>query len=106
MASLGIRTGKEVADNLHTSADLSLSYDLKLPRCDSFTIGPEYSFERFDRNESGFTLGNGGYYSPQTFHRIGIGLNFLSLEARALVVRGSVSPGWQDRKSTRLNSSH
>jgi len=95
MASLGIRTGKEVADNLHTSADLSLSYDLKLPRCDSFTIGPEYSFERFDRNESGFTLGNGGYYSPQTFHRIGIGLNFLSLEARALVVRGSVSPGWQ-----------
>ena len=95
MASLGIRTGKEVADNLHTSADLSLSYDLKLPRCDSFTIGPEYSFERFDRNESGFTLGNGGYYSPQTFHRIGLGLNFLSLEARDLVVRGSVSPGWQ-----------
>jgi len=95
MASGGIRTGTDVADNVHASADLSLSYDLKLPKCDSLTIGPEYSFEHFDRNESGFTLGNGGYYSPQTFHRIGVGLNFLSLEAQDLVVRGSLSPGWQ-----------
>jgi hypothetical protein len=95
MASSGIRTGTDVADNMHTSAELSLSYDLKLPKCDSFTIGPEYSFEHFDRNQSGFTLGNGGYYSPHIFHRIGVGLNFLSLEARDLVVRGSISPGWQ-----------
>jgi len=95
MASLGVRTGKDVADNVHTAAELSLSYDLKLPKFDSFTVGPEYSFERFDHNQSGFTLGNGGYYSPQSLHRIGIGVNFLSLEARDLVVRGSVSPGWQ-----------
>jgi len=95
MASLGVRTGKDVADNAHATAELSLSYDLKLPTFDSFTVGPEYSFERFDHDQSGFTLGNGGYYSPQSLHRIGVGVNFLSLEARDLVVRGSVSPGWQ-----------
>ena len=45
MTSLGVRTGKDVADNVHTTAELSLSYDLKLPKFDSFTVGPEYSFE-------------------------------------------------------------
>ena len=62
--SAGVERGVRVADNAHFSVELTPSYDLHLPHFDSFTIGPSYEFDRFNRNLSEFTLGQGGYFSP------------------------------------------
>jgi cellulose synthase operon protein C len=91
----GVRGGVAVADNPHFIAELELPYAIKVAKFDSFTLGPVYYFEHFDRDENQFTTGNGGYYSPQSYHRIGLQWAFQTAELRDFVVAGWISPGWQ-----------
>ena len=93
--SYGLRSGVAVVDNRHFSAELELPYAFKVSDFDSFTLGPGYYFEHFDRNENQFTIGSGGYYSPQSYHRVGLTWNFQTTELRNFVVAGWISPGWQ-----------
>jgi hypothetical protein len=93
--SYGLRGGVAVADNPHFSAELELPYAVKVSNFDSFTVGPGYYFEHFDRNESEFTIRSGGYYSPQSYHRVGVTWNFQTAEMRDFVITGWITPGWQ-----------
>jgi len=93
-ASAGILRGVDVANNTHFSAQASASYDLHLPHFDSFTIGPTYLYDGYSRNLSNFTLGQGGYFSPQASHIIGISIGFQSRGGRDFVIRGNLLPGW------------
>jgi tetratricopeptide (TPR) repeat protein len=59
------------------------------------TLGPEYAFEAFQRNLDGFDLGQGGYFSPQSFHRLGLSGYFETQPIGRLVARGGGFLGWQ-----------
>ena len=93
--SFGERTGLHVETNRHLSGSASFDYSLSPLPFKYISVGPSYQYENFQHNLSGFTFGNGGYYSPQRFHKIGMAVNFQTLDARRFVVKGSAFAGWQ-----------
>ena len=93
--SAGIVRGMNVADNTHFSVQIAPSYDLHLPSFDSFSIGPSYQYDRFNRNLSEFTFGHGGYFSPQANHKIGASVNLQSAEGRDFIIRAELFAGWE-----------
>jgi cellulose synthase operon protein C len=93
--SAGSVTGVSVAQNAHFSVEINPSYDLHLPHFDAFTIGPSIAFESFNRNLSGFTFGQGGYFSPQYDNDVGVAIDFQSEEGRDFIIRGNLSAGWE-----------
>ena len=95
----GVRDGVGVASNGHVQAAATLSYDLRVPGFDSFTLGPSYQFSHFNRDLSGFTPGQGGYYSPAASHVAGAALRLLTREAQGFSVRASSFVGWQFARS-------
>lgn len=92
---VGRVTGVNVANNRDLFGSASLDYSLNLKRFQYLSIGPSYQYESFQRNLSGFTFGNGGYYSPQSFNAAGIAASFQTRESRPLLVKGTAFAGWQ-----------
>ena len=89
--------GEQVADNDHFHADASLGRNLGLRGFEYAAFGVETRYDGYRRNLSPFTLGNGGYYSPQKALYGGVALNFQTEERRPWVVRGRWSAGRVDR---------
>ncbi|AXT39126.1 cellulose synthase [Alteromonas sp. BL110] len=76
--------GELVADNSALSLRGDVTYDiasLVSPRLDYWRVGPFLSYTSYDKNLSGFTVGNGGYFSPSQFVSIGGYSELLTLEA-------------------------
>jgi tetratricopeptide (TPR) repeat protein len=91
-------TGEEVADNDALVATLSVSRDLGLQGFDYFSVGPALHLQRYDRNLSHFTLGHGGYFSPESLVGLGASVAFLTDEAQQWMVRGLFNVGYQTLK--------
>ena len=96
----GVRDGVGVRSNDHVQAAASLSYDLRAPGFDHLTIGPSYQLSHFGRDLSGFTPGQGGYYSPSASHVAGLAVRAMTLESRDFMVRASSLVGWQFARSS------
>ncbi|HUL12229.1 MAG TPA: cellulose synthase subunit BcsC-related outer membrane protein [Methylococcaceae bacterium] len=88
-------SGQHVADNWMVGASVAIGYDLKLPDFDYFSLGPSVLYQHYDRTLSHFTLGQGGYFSPDQFVNTGLGVNFLTEEGRPFIVRGRMTVGYQ-----------
>ena len=76
--------GEQVADNSALSLRGDVSYDIATmisPMLDYWRVGPFLSYTSYDKNLSGFTVGNGGYFSPSQFVSIGGYSELLTLEA-------------------------
>lgn len=80
--------GDLVEDNKALMLRGDLSYDIgaKIGSSvadiiDYWRIGPFASYSGYDNNSSGFTYGNGGYFSPNYFVSIGLYSELLTLEA-------------------------
>ena len=76
--------GELVADNSVLALRGDVSYDIASyvsPRLDYWRVGPFLSYTSYDKNLSGFTVGNGGYFSPSQFVSIGGYSELLTLEA-------------------------
>jgi tetratricopeptide (TPR) repeat protein len=86
-------TGDSVADNDRFRADAAFGRNLGLSGFNYAVLGVEASFDRYRRNLSQFTLGNGGYYSPQKAVRGGVAFNFQTEERRPWIARGRASAG-------------
>ena len=95
-SQLGWDMGDDVETNQHVSLGLSLSRDLQLPGFDYFTVGPSFLFEHYAHNLSGFTIGQGGYFSPDHLFEGTLGINFLTTEGKRFVLQGSFGPGVQE----------
>ena len=83
-------TGERVIDNNALSLRMDVSYDIASqlsPKLDYWRIGPFISYNGYDKNLSGFTYGNGGYFSPSTFISVGAYSELLTLEAQQWQVR-------------------
>ena len=88
--------GEAVKTNWTGAASIGVGYDLKLEGFDYFSVGPEISFQHFDQNQNHFTLGHGGYFSPEHFLNTGVGLHFLTREGRSFVFQGRIALGYQN----------
>jgi len=66
-AGAGVATiqGKNVASNTRVEATLGAYYSVLRSENQNLTVGVNLNYLAFDRNLSGFTFGNGGYFSPQ-----------------------------------------
>lgn len=91
-ANLG---GEHVADNTSYGFNSALSRDLHRDGFDYFTLGPEIGYQTYDRNLSHFTLGHGGYFSPQNLWRIGVAMNLLSSEGKRRLVKSRLAVAYQ-----------
>ncbi|PKM11038.1 MAG: hypothetical protein CVV13_10750 [Gammaproteobacteria bacterium HGW-Gammaproteobacteria-3] len=90
--------GKNVANNNSISVAGALGRNFVLKGFDYFNVGPSFNYQHFDKNLSHFTLGHGGYFSPSHYYSILGGVNFLTEEGRAYVIRGHVNAGFQGIK--------
>lgn len=87
--------GKNVADNATISVSTSLARNFAIPGFDYFSVGPLFSYQHFNKNLNHFTLGQGGYFSPENYYNIGLGVNFLTDEGRDFIIKGRFSAGFQ-----------
>ncbi len=88
--------GEQVKTNWTVAGTVSTGYDFKLSGFDYFSLGPSVSFQHYDQNQNHFTVGHGGYFSPERLINTGLGLNFLTSEGRSFVLRGRVGAGYQN----------
>lgn len=75
--------GHGVINNDHVAASASLTYEVRAEGFDYIRVGPSYSFDHYRRDENFFTVGNGGYYSPDAAHSIGGFVDFLTHQGRS-----------------------
>ena len=61
---------------------------------DYFRVGPYLAWSSYRNNQSGFTLGNGGYFSPQNWVNVGASAELLTEEGKAWQMRVAVSLGY------------
>ena len=90
--------GTNVASNQGLALNLGLAKDLRLRGFDYFTVGPDLSYEAYSKNLSHFTLGHGGYFSPQSLLSLGVSNHFLTSEARQHIIKGDFSLGLFDKR--------
>jgi hypothetical protein len=86
--------GTLVQDNSRSVADLTFGRDLGLEGFAYAALSAYGGYESYAHNLGGFTLGHGGYFSPQRYGRAGVALDFMTAEDRAWLVRGRASGGW------------
>jgi len=96
--TLGVLTGDQVATNEHVALAASVGKDLRLDGFQYFVVGPSVFGEHFERNLSGFTIGQGGYFSPEYLAQAMVGVNFLTLEGQPYIVRARFGFGGQDNQ--------
>lgn len=73
-ASASTRRGENIADNPSIKVDVSLTRSFSASHHDYLSAGPFYQFQAFDQNTNFHTPEHGGYFSPQSYHRVGMGV--------------------------------
>lgn len=87
--------GEGVAENTAVAASLGLSYEWDVPGFESVSIGPTFHFESYEKNLSQYTLGHGGYFSPDQLIQGMLGVNFLTETGGSFLAGGFVGVGAQ-----------
>lgn len=80
-------TGKNVADNATFRIETGAAKSFHIDGFEYLSVGPFYQLQSFDQNTNFHTVGHGGYFSPQEFHRAGVGLNLQTEEKRKWIAR-------------------
>lgn len=93
-AEAAMQDGKTVEDNHRYRLRGDLNFNLDLDEFDYFRVGPYLSWSSHDRNLSHYTLGHGGYFSPQLDVRSGLSLDALTPEGQSRQFRISASVGY------------
>ena len=85
-------TGQHVASNNRTEAGTGMSYPLLKDTDGELTAGVDLVYFGFANNQRAYTVGNGGYFSPQSYGAINVPLDFRAksgdLEYRVGVTAG------------------
>ncbi|MEO5676972.1 MAG: cellulose synthase subunit BcsC-related outer membrane protein, partial [Usitatibacter sp.] len=85
--------GVDVQSNRERNGEVSLGRDLGLPGFAYSAASLSASSDSYERNLGNFTVGHGGYFSPQRYRRLGAALDFMTAHERQWMVRGRVSAG-------------
>lgn len=85
-------TGQNVADNSRVSAMGGIYWRLVKEAAREVTVGVNSINFWYRRNLGGYTLGQGGYYSPQRYHSLSLPVSYAARNERtSYVLRASVS---------------
>ena len=87
--------GTDVADNTGIEAEVSIGRNLHHPRFAYLTLGPAIDYRHFRRNLNHFTVGHGGYYSPDQDIGLMLAFDFQTREAARWLLQGSARAGWR-----------
>jgi tetratricopeptide (TPR) repeat protein len=90
-------TGTDVANNTGIEAGLSVGRNLRRSEFAYLTLGPAIEYRHFRRNLNHFTIGHGGYYSPERDLGLMLALDFQTREAAPWMVQGSARAGWRSQ---------
>lgn len=71
-----IYEGNHVARNTRTEAGVGFSYPVLTRPDGGVTVGTDLVYFAFDRNLRYFSLGHGGYYSPQSFYAFNVPVDY------------------------------
>jgi len=83
--------GENTADNDMFAAGLSASRAVPRKGFAYLVTGPFYQFQSYDRNTNFFTDGHGGYFSPQTFHRVGWSANAQTEPLKGWIAKADIA---------------
>ena len=86
-AKLGQRSGERVEDNTLVLIGISAVKSFDVDGHDYLSAGPFYQFQAFDQNTNFHSAEHGGYFSPQSYHRIGAGLFGQTEDVRPWMLR-------------------
>jgi tetratricopeptide (TPR) repeat protein len=73
-----VYTGQHVAQNNEVEAGTGFSYPLYKQGDSTLLSGLDLVYFRFDNNQRAFTLGQGGYFSPQNFVQLNVPVDYRS----------------------------
>lgn len=91
-AEYGLLQGKNVLDNNRLALRMGLDKDLIHHDDMRLNLGLTLSYWRFKENETNYTFGHGGYYSPQNYSSLSLPLEWVGRHNKlSYLVRGSVS---------------
>ena len=90
------REGEKVLRNTFFTAYAGLSYQLDWQDFLYFTAGPYLRWERSTTNQNYFTIGHGGYFSPQYLLDKGVGISFATATDKTWMIKSSASVGYQN----------
>ncbi|MDB2330838.1 cellulose synthase subunit BcsC-related outer membrane protein [Alteromonas sp.] len=89
--------GEFIKDNSQVSLRIDVNKDIAeaiSPQLDYWRLGPFLSYSTYADNLSGFTYGQGGYFSPEQFISVGLYTELLTLEAKHWQVKLAGSLGY------------
>ncbi|WP_421132461.1 cellulose synthase subunit BcsC-related outer membrane protein [Alteromonas sp. A079] len=96
-ASASQINGEFIKDNSQLSLRIDMNKDIAeaiSPQLDYWRVGPFLSYTTYADNLSGFTYGQGGYFSPEQFVSVGMYTELLTLEAKQWQVKLAGSLGY------------
>lgn len=102
-AEFSALTGKGVEENRRTYLRGDFSWDIReqtgTAQTEHFRIGPFLSHLAYRKNLSHFTLGHGGYYSPQSNTAVGVSMDWLTKEGRKQQFHTKAVLNYEDSQS-------
>jgi tetratricopeptide (TPR) repeat protein len=87
--------GNGVQNNQKLAMRISGSRNFEVDGFEFLTVGPGISVNSYRRNLGKFTMGHGGYFSPETMFQGDITAMFLTEQGKDWLVRGSTFIGYQ-----------
>lgn len=93
--------GDDVKRNDVIRLSLAIGKDLGLNDFDYFSVGPYLGYVTYDKNLNHFTVGNGGYFSPQDMYTFGLGASAVTPEGKQYIVSGELQLGYQIQEEDR-----
>lgn len=104
-ASLGyhLLRGENVVDNKRLRAMSGYYYRLINRVDEQLRVGASAMYWTYDRNLGGYTLGQGGYYSPQRYVSLGLPANYAWRNADwSVYLEGSLGYSWSSSDAERV----
>jgi len=90
-----VRKGHQVKSNNHFSAYLGLPYGFATDNFDQFSFGPFIRGEHYTMDQNHFSVGHGGYYSPQYLLDVGLNVDVLTKSGKSWMLSAAGSAGHQ-----------
>ena len=85
--------GSGVSGNAHAGFDSGMSRDLNLSGFKYAALGLSVGLDHYSHNSYEFTLGQGGYFSPQVYWNYGPSFDFMTEEGGQFIVKGHLDFG-------------
>ncbi len=97
-ATFALLDGDGVKQNQHLGLYAAASRNLSLTDAEEVNFGPYLLAQTYQYNLSKFTLGHGGYFSPQQLIQLGVRGRYLSAEHRDYLWQTDIAIGYQYHK--------